>query len=143
MVFSCKSRSLLLLKHFWLAVTPSVTWRSIAQRLRAYLWRPSLDFALFFTKMYSWLFSTILVCQRASGGHALITRSLRKTQEINRKRGCYALLTRTKNFWGRVLMSTRDCTETAVTTKCINKCSGSRVSLITEVGYGMEWWSAK
>ena len=40
-------------------------------------------------------------------------------------------------------MSTRDCTETAVTTKCINKCSGSRVSLITEVGYGMEWWSTK
>ena len=29
------------------------------------------------------------------------------------------------------------------TTKCINKCSGSRVSLITELGYGMEWWSAK
>ena len=82
MVFSCKSRSLLLLKHFWVAVTPSVTWRSIAQRLRAYLWRPSLDF------VYSCF---TLVCPRASGGHALITRSLRKTQEINR-RGCYALL---------------------------------------------------
>ena len=43
-----------------------------------------------------------LVCPRGSSGHALITRSLRKTQEINRKHGCCALLTAGK-FLGRVL----------------------------------------
>ena len=40
------------------------------------------------------LFSTILFCPR------LITRSLRKMQEINQKRGIYALLTSIKNLGG-------------------------------------------
>ena len=98
MLFSRKSHSLLLLKRFWLTV--SVTWRSIARCLTAYLRRPSSDFAIFFAEVYSRLFSTILVYPRGSSGHALITRSLRKTQEVNQKRGCYALLTAGKNLGG-------------------------------------------
>ena len=111
MLFSRKSHSLLLLKHFWLAVTPSVTWRTITQRLRAYLWCSSLDFALFFTKMYSWLFYAILLCPRGSSCHALTTQSLRKTQEINWKHGFVCVANCTKKFWRWILMSTCDCTE--------------------------------
>ena len=61
-----------------------------------------IGFYFFFFLMYSWLFSTVLVCPCGSSGDTRIMRSLR-----NRKHGCYA-------FGGHVLMSVHNCTETTV-----------------------------
>ena len=108
--FPRRSNSPLLLKHFWLAMAVSVSWRSTAQGLTLYLWRPLSDFALFF--FFRW--NVQLAILYYSGFHVAPTVTF-WSHEPQEKLGQWAELwllcvaNPKKNFRWRILMFMHDC----------------------------------